>query len=154
TIATAQQMLGPDHPAVALFGMKLGYILTLQSRWSDAEPLLADGYNRAAAMGITSISPVLLAAYGQCLANLNQPRDALAVLERADAAAEQMPTADPQLLRRIATAMAMAHQQLGDTRQAGQWRDRAAHVTTRPSTSPDPAGSIQNPASRSSPGSS
>ena len=154
TLAKARQTLGADNPAVTLFGMKLGYVLTLQGKWTDAEPLLAEGYNRAAAIGITSISPALLGAYGQCLAKLNRPRDALAVLERADAAAGRMPIADPQLLHRIATAMSLAHEQLGDLQQARHWRDRARRSPTTPSTAPTTGGATQSPASRSSPDSS
>jgi tetratricopeptide (TPR) repeat protein len=134
----ARAAMGNDNPVTFSFASKYGFVLSLQQKWAEAEPLLAEAYAAASALGLTSSQPGYSATYGICLANLNKPREALPILQQADHVARQLPQPDPQSLRRIAAAMAMVHEQLGQPDEAAKWREKAATrpAQTTPSKNP------------------
>ncbi len=134
----AKDALGTTNPTTISFASKFGYVLTLQEKWAEAEPLLAEAYSAASTLGITSSQPGYAMAYGICLAHLNKPREALPVLQQADQVGRALPRTDVQSLRRIAAAMAQVYEQLDQPDEARKWRQKASTKPAIPSASSQP----------------
>jgi non-specific serine/threonine protein kinase/serine/threonine-protein kinase len=138
-VSRARGALGSDSPVTVSITSKFGFVLSQQQRWTEAEPLLAEGYAGASAMGVTSSQPGYGAAYGVCLVHMKKPREALPVLKQAYEAAGAMPQPDPNTLRRIASALAMTYDQLGEPDEAANWRNRIGKPSapaSQPATAP------------------
>jgi len=134
-IPRARKALTSQSPATISFISKFGYVLSGRKKWTEAEPLLAEGYAAAAAMGVTSSQPGYGAAYGACLVHVKKPQEALPILKQAYHAASQLPQPDPNTLARIAGTLALAYDQLDQPGEARKWRENPT-ASTVPSSQP------------------
>lgn len=134
-IPRARKALTSQSPATISFVSKFGYVLSVQKKWAEAEPLLAEGYAAAAAIGVTSSQPGYGAAYGACLVHQKKPQEALPILKEAYHAASKQPQPDPNTLARIAGTLALAYDQLDQPGEARKWRENPSAATV-PSSQP------------------
>ena len=141
-IPHTKRALTAEHPAYAVFCMRLGDILARQGKWSEAEPYLADAYAGAKAQAIPPRIAMAASSYGVCLAKQKKYDQADAPLRDAH---ENM-TALPEPQRAAHPLVLAALVEVAEHRQsaedAARWRAALAALpapTSAPTTAPSSA---------------
>jgi hypothetical protein len=142
-VPRARAAFGPQSPVTVSLLLRYGQTLSMQDRWREAEPLLADAYRGAQAINLADKQGGYAAGYGVLP---GAPEQATGRSSAVDArpkscfAALRFPMHQRQL--HLAEAMVMVHEQLGDVPKAQVWRERRdalcapAPATTQPATIP------------------
>ncbi len=123
--------------------LRLANTLSIKGDFPGAEPIFAQAFAGAEAIGIADRQGGFALGYGLCLAELGKAEQAISVLTRADNAMRRMPAPDPLGLRKLAEGMAKVHAQLGHASEADRWRAISLSPTTQPTTLPTTLPSTQ-----------
>lgn len=116
--------------------LRLGTLLSFKRDYSAAEPLLAQAFAGAEAMGIADVQAGFAMSYGICLSEMGKHEEAIPILTRAHVALSKLPNPDPAGVQKLAAAMALSHGALGHDAEAESWRATTRPAAAQPATRP------------------
>ena len=124
-LEVTRRTLGPEHPDLLPSLHNLGKLYSANlKQYTKAEPLLAEAVEKARRTlerGDFKRGAILL-TYGDCLINLEKPRDAVAVLLEANESLSVGLGPEHPACQRLFKSLASAYTRLGDEASAALWQ--------------------------------